>query len=535
MMFGGVPAWAKAIKATVVAIGLGLGVLPAAAADLRIGLSAEPTSMDPHYHTLSPNIALHQHIFDQLIYTDAKQKLVAGLAESWKVLPDGITWEFKLRQNVKWHDGTPFNADDVLFTFERVPTVPNSPGLFSYATKGKTLTKVDDHTVHISTGAPSPLTPNDVSAIFIISKKSGTGATTPDYNSGKAAIGTGPYKFTEYVPGDRIVVAKNDDYWGKKAAFDKVTFKPIKTGPARVAALLAGDVDVIEEVPTADIEKLRKETKLALSQTPSNRSIFFTLDHYRPETPFAKAKDGSAIKNPFLDKRVRQAITKAINREGIVARVMEGAAAPAAQWLPEGYFGIAPGLKPVAYDPEGAKKLLAEAGFPAGFKLTIHGPNGRYVNDVKIIEAVAQMLTRVGIETAIETLPPGPFFTRASTGNNGMPEFSMTLLGWSPSSGENSGSLKPQLMTFDRDKGWGTTNRGRYTNPAFDALVDEALRTVDDAKRGELLAKATIMAVEDVAWVPLHYQINTWAMKASLKMEARSDESTHAMSVTGTP
>lgn len=534
MRRGRVRGYLGVLAAAILAAGVS-SVDPASAQDVRIGLSAEPTSMDPHYHTLSPNIALHQHVFEQLIQTDAKQKLIPGLAESWKVLPDGITWELKLRQNVKWHDGAPFTADDVLFTFDRVPNVPNSPALFSYATKGKTLKKVDDHTLHITTGSPSPLLPNDLSAIFIISKKNGEGASTADYNSGKATIGTGPFKFVEFVPGDRFVFTRNNDYWGKKAAFDKVTFKPIKTGPARVAALLAGDVDVIEEVPTADIEKLRKEPKVALAQTPSNRSIFFVLDQFRPETPFAKAKDGAAIKNPFLDKRVRQAITKSINREAIVARVMEGAATPAAQWLPEGYFGIAPGLKPVAYDPEGAKKLLAEAGFPNGFKLTIHGPNGRYVNDVKIIEAIAQMLTRVGIETTIETLPPGPFFTRASTGANGSPEFSMALLGWSPSSGENSGSLKPQLMTFDRDKGWGTANRGRYSNPAFDALVDEALKTVDDGKRAELLAKATVMVVEDVAWIPLHYQINTWATKASLKMEARSDEATHVMSVTGKP
>ena len=163
----------------------------------------------------------------------------------------------------------------------------------------------------------------------------------------------------------------------------------------------------------ADIEKLRKEAKVDLAQTPSNRSIYLHLDQFRDETPFAKAKDGSAIKNPLRDKRVREALTKAINRDAIVSRVMEGAAVPASQYLPEGYFGIAKGLKPVAYDLEGAKKLLAAAGFPAGFKLTLHGPNGRYLNDVRILEAVAQMFTRAGIDTTIETLPPASFFTRA--------------------------------------------------------------------------------------------------------------------------
>jgi peptide/nickel transport system substrate-binding protein len=508
---------------------------PLAAQDLRLGIAAEPSSLDPHYHALSPNISLQSHVFEKLVSADAKETLQPQLAESWKVLPDGITWEFKLRRGVTWHDGSPFTADDVLYAFERVPSVPNSPGLFSYATKGKTLTRIDDHTVHISTGAPSPLTPNDMTAVFIVPKKHAATATTADFNSGKGAIGTGPFKFAEYIPGDRIVFTRNDAYWGSKPAFAKVTFKPIKAGPARTAALLAGDVDLIDDVPTADIERLKGDAKVELHQAASNRSIFFAMDQFRDDSPFVKAKDGSTIKNPLRDKRVRLALSKAINREAIVQRVMEKAAIPASQYLPEGYFGILQGAKPVAYDLDGAKKLLAEAGFPNGFKLTLHGPNGRYTNDVKVIEAVAQMFTRVGIETAIETIPPGPFFTRASTGLNGQPEFSMMLLGWSPSSGENSGALKPQLMSFNRDKGTGTANRGRYSDPAFDKIVDEALQTVDDAKRAALLADATKRAIDDTAWIPLHYQINTWASRKGLAYTARSDEYTLAMGVAPKP
>ena len=224
----------------------------------------------------------------------------------------------------------------------------------------------------------------------------------------------------------------------------KLSFRPIPAGPARVAALLAGDVDLIEDTPTADIERLKKEPKVEISQIASNRLIYFFIDHAREVTPFAKAKDGSEIKNPFKDKRVREAMTKAINRDAIVSRVMEGVAVPAGQLLPDGYFGVSPKLKPVAYDPDGAKKLLAAAGFPNGFKLTLHTPNGRYTNDVKIAEAVAQMLTRVGIETTLEALPPAVFFTRASQGGpDKSPEFSFILVGWATPTGENSGSLVP--------------------------------------------------------------------------------------------
>ena len=510
---------------------VGCLAMPAAAQELKIGLSAEPSAMDPHYHALTPNNAVLNQIFEHLVEMDDKQRMLPGLAESWKVLPDGVTWEFKLRRSVSWHDGSPFTVDDVIFSFERVPNVANSPGTFAYATKGKSLKKVDDHTLHITTGNPSPLMPNDMAAVFIVSKKHGLGALTPDYNSGKAAIGTGPFRFKQYTPGDRIVFERNSDYWGQKPAWASVTYKPIKAGPARTAALLAGDVDLIEDVPTADIERLKTDAKLTLAQTPSNRSIYFHMDQFRDDSPFVKAKDGSAIKNVLRDKRVRLALAKSINRDAIVSRVMEGAAEPASQYLPEGYFGIAPGLKPIAYDPEGAKKLLAEAGLPNGFKLTIHGPNGRYTNDVKVIEAVAQMFTRIGIETAIEAVPPGPFFTRASTGAGGQPEFSFMLVGWSPSTGENSGALRPQLATFDRDKGTGTANRGRYSNPALDAMIEEALTIVDDTKRAALLAKATLLAVEDTAWIPLHYQFNTWAMRKGLKIAPRSDEQTFAASV----
>ncbi|MGH6814859.1 MAG: ABC transporter substrate-binding protein, partial [Hyphomicrobiaceae bacterium] len=417
----------RVAAAALIAAALGLAP-PVFAKGLRIGLSSEPTSIDPHFHNLSPNNSLLSHIFERLVETDPKNKLIPGLAESWKTLDD-TTWEFKLRKGAAWHDGTPFTADDVLFTFERAPNVPNSPSSFAAMVKGKTIKKIDDHTVHITTPAPYPLMPNDLSNLLIVSKKHGTGAKTEDYNSGKAAIGTGPYKFEKYTPGDRVDVVRNDAYWGAKPKWDKIAFKPIKAGPARVAALLAGDVDAIEDTPTADIERLKKEPKIELSQAVSRRVIYFHMDQFRDESPFIKGKDGSAIKNPLKDKRVRLALSKAINRDAIVSRVMEGVAIPAGQLLADGFFGVSNKAKPEKHDPDGAKKLLAEAGYPNGFKMTLHGPNGRYTNDVRIAEAVAQMFTRIGVETTIETLPPATFFSRASTGAGGQPEFSFILVG----------------------------------------------------------------------------------------------------------
>jgi peptide/nickel transport system substrate-binding protein len=508
----------------------------ASATPLRIGLAAEPTSMDPHYQTLTPNLALHAHIYEPLVAQDEKQALKPALAESWKVLPDGITWEFKLRANVKWHDGSAFTADDVVFTFERVPNVQGAPAPFTYAIRGKTITKVDDLTVRISTGAPSPLTPNDLSVVFITSKTAASGQATPAFNTGAAAIGTGPYKFAAFVPGDKIQVTRNDAYWGGAQPWTTVEFRPIKVGTARVAALLAGDVDLIEDVPPNDINRLSAEAKITLARVASHRSIFLQLDQDRETTPQITAKGGATLPNPLKDKRVREALSLAINRDAIVSRTMDGNAVAAGQFLPDGYFGRSPNLQPPAFDPERAKQLLAEAGLPNGFKATLHAPTGRYVNDARIAEAIAQMWTRIGIDATFEAIPVATYFGRAlSGGPDKTPEFSITMWGSSVASGDVSSVLKPLMMTFNRDKGSGTVNAARHANPAFDALIDRALATIDLETRRRLYVEATELITRDAAYIPLHYQINVWAARKGLAVTPRTDEMTMAMSIRALP
>ncbi len=501
------------------------------AQELKIAMSSEPSSADPHYHNLTPNNQIVRHVYEPLVMMDEYQSIGPGLASSWKVIDD-LTWEFKLRANVKFHDGSPLTVDDVLFSFNRVPNVPKSPSPKTGYVRGKTLEKVDDHTLRIKTTAPEALMLNHVANVDIMSAKAAASVTTEDINAGKGNIGTGPYQFVEFVPGDRYVLKRNDAYWGKKEPWEKVTFKFIKSDPTRVAALLSGDVDLIETVPTADVQRLAKDPKVAVASALSNRLIYLHMDRYRAETPFIKGKDGAAIKNPLHDLKVRQALNKAINRPAIVERIMEGESVPASQTLPDSYAGTSKKLKPVAYDVEGAKKLLAEAGYPNGFKLTIHGPNGRYTNDTKIIEAVAQMFSRIGIETAVETLPPAVFFSRASAGGpDKQPEFSMILAGWGAGTGEPSDPLRALLGTFDPKIGHGAANRGRYSNPKMDEVLKKALATVDFDKRNLLLAEAAEIAFNDVGIIPIQYQKNTWAAKKGLKVTPRTDEYTLAMSV----
>lgn len=496
-----------------------------AARDISVGLQAAITSMDPHYHNLSPNNSLMQHVFEPLIKRDDNQKLVPGLATSWKAVDD-LTWEFKLRKNVRFHDGSPFTAEDVAFTLKRVPNVPNSPSSFATFTKPITEVKiVDPHTIVFKTATPHVLLPSDLASVVIVSKLVGEKAATEDYNSGKACIGTGPYKYGEYVPNQRVVLKANYGYWGGEEPWDKITFKMLTNAAARVAALLSGDVQMIETVPTADIARLEKDKNFNVVSKVSNRVIYVHLNQSTEKSPpFVTDKRGKPLdKNPFRDARVRKALSMAVNRDAIVDRVMEKKAVAAAQLLPDFFYGTSKKLKPTKHDPEGAKKLLAEAGYPNGFAMTVHGPNNRYINDDKVAQAIAQFYSRIGIDTKVETLPSSVYFTRATK-----LEFGYMVLGWGTESGEQGSAMRSLLATYDQSKGMGVTNRGRYSNPEFDKVLSQALVTMDDKKREGMIQQAAEMVMGDVGLIPLHYEVSTWASAKGLKYKPRTDQYTLA-------
>ena len=499
------------------------------AQELTIGLSTPVTSLDPHFHNLSPNNSMALHVFETLVANDEAQHLKPALAESWKPVEPTV-WEFKLRKGVRWHDGSEFTAEDVIATLKRVPNVPNSPASKAIYTRPIIeATAPDKYTLHLRTANPYPLLPNDIVAVNIVPKRVAETAKTEDFNSGKAMIGTGPYKYVEYVAGDRIVLAANDKYWGPKPAYKKVRFKMITNSAARVAALLAGDVQMIEGVPTADIPTLQKDKRVTLVSRVSNRIIYLAMDSGREKnSPFVTDASGKPLEaNPLRDPRVRHALSKLIDREAIASRIMEGQAQPAGQLLPETFFGTSKKLKPDKYDPEGAKKLLAEAGYPSGFGLTLHTPNNRYINDEKVAQAVAQLLTRGGIPTKVESMPSGVFFSRGSK-----LEFSFLLAGWGAETGETSSPLRSLLATFDPKQGMGAANRGRFSDAGLDALIHTALGTIDDTKRGLILAAACEKAIgEQMGIIPVHYEVSTWATRKGIAYKARADQYTLAYEV----
>jgi peptide/nickel transport system substrate-binding protein len=295
----------------------------------------------------------------------------------------------------------------------------------------------------------------------------------------------------------------------------------VPTNTARVAALLAGDVQAIDDVPPTDYVDLKANANVGIVRARANSVIFVHLDSFRDQSPFVTDKSGTVLpKNPLKDLRVRQAISKAMNRQALVERVMDDTAVPAGGLLAEGFFGVSTRLKPDVFDPDAAKWLLTEAGYPNGFALTIHGPNDRYPNDAKVLQAIAPMLTRIGIETKVVAQPWAAFITQASAPTYA---YSALLIGNSATTGEASFPLRAQVATVDAQKGMGASNRSRYSNPKVDELLNRALGTVDDAKREALLQETAEVVMADQALVPLYYQDNIFALRKGLAYAGRAD------------
>lgn len=494
------------------------------AQDFKLAMSSPPTSLDPHFYNLFPNLNVADHVFETMVTMNPDSQVTPALAESW-TLVNNLTWEFKLRKGVKFHDGSEMTADDVAWSMERPALIVGSPGKFDVYTKAIINKKImDPYTIRFTTKEPYPLMLADLTSIYIVSKKATTGISSDDFSSGRGMVGTGPYKFAKFLRDDRLELDRNDAYWGKKPSWSKVTMRFIPNGATRLAALLAGDVQAIENVPTPDLAKVRSDASLALYSKVSHRLIYLYPDSKRDKSPFVTDKDGKPLdKNPMQDVRVRTALSMAINREAIRDRVMEGLSEPTNNLVPKTLFGNNPALKVVKYDPEGAKKLLATAGYPNGFGLTLHTPNNRYVNDEKIAQTIAQMFSRIGVNTKVEGLPMSVYSARGVKS-----EYSIGLLGWGAQTGEASSPLRALLACDDPAKGLGGFNWLKYCNPKMDELLMKALNTVDDKARLTLLQDAAAIAVNDGGLIPLHQQVTTWATKKGIAYIPRTDERTHA-------
>jgi peptide/nickel transport system substrate-binding protein len=515
----------RLLLATALSLGLVPGLASAQPArTLSIGMGGVPTGMDPHYHSTNNNNAQLRQIFNGLVDLDTSGRVFGVLAESWRVVDD-LTWEFRLRENIRFHDGTPFSPEDIAFSIARVPTIPNSPGPFTVQVRAVTRVEVvDPRTVRLHTSAPTPFLDRDFSQVFMLSRRIHADAQLADFNSGRALVGTGAYRHVAIAQGERHEIARNPDFWGERPAWDRVVTRYITNTGARVAALLAGDVDLIDAVPAQDLPRLSSDPRIAVFTTDSNTTAFMFPDAARDNPPHITDKQGNPMaRNPLRDLRVRQAISLAMPREAIVERLMQGQGAVADQIASRVLPDRVQGLPPLPTDLGRARALLREAGYPDGFRMTIHGPNGFIVGDSDMLQAVAQALTRIGIETRVEVLPPATFFTRATAR-----DFSFFFSTFTAPTA--AVMLRQVVMTRDPARGFGAFNRGHYSNPAVDGPLEEALRTMDEGRRTALTGQAMRAAVEDLAVIPLMATRVSWAgLRNKVRYDAHPSWLTNAL------
>lgn len=501
---------------------------PAVSADVKIGMAAALSSADPHYHLLATNMSVLAHIFETLVHQDEQQRPGPGLATSWHLV-DPTTWEFELRRGVQFHDGGEFTAEDVAFSLHRVPLVPNSPSSFAIYLKGIASCEiVDSHTVRLHTTGPLPNLPINLSLIAIMSAHAAAGAapegaTTQQLNAGQGTIGTGPYRFVSFVPGDHIALARNPQYWGGEEPWEHVTITAITNGASRTAALLAGDIDVAEKLVGDDLPRVNASPGAVAIVAASNSVSYIELDQAREPSP---GVSGGTGKNPMRDVRVRHALSLALNREALSERIMGGLGEPASELASSVMFGAAR-LKPSPFDPELAKQLLSEAGYPDGFALVLASTKGFYVQDAQMAQAIASYWTRIGVKTTVEALPPSNYYSRRN--NN---EFSAFYQSSSIMTGQASDLLPIVVGTRDLARGSGQINFAGYSNPTVDSLIDQASRTVDDPARAALVQQAGRIAyAEDYAVLPIYVERVAYGVRKPLVYTPRADKWITAMQI----
>jgi len=508
------------------------------AVTLKIALSSAPTSADPHYHKLAANDALSTHIYGYLVDRAPDMSLIPSIATSWVALDDH-TWQFNLREDVKFSNGEPLTSEDVLFTICR--TLNNPTNVASSYTDTRRIVDVvapDRKTVNIVTRDPYPLLPAQLARslpilwsgivaheILRFDPVNGCGAVgawpeESDFNSGKAAIGSGPYMLRSFERGIKVSLTRNPYYQGELPPWQSVDFTVVPNEGTRMAGLLAGDFDFIENPSPRDIPRIKSDNRFAYSSAPSTRVIFLQPDVGRNSSPKVQGANGE---NPLRKLQVRQAISMAIDRKAIVEKIMSGMAVVANQYSPDGSFGALDRTPALQYDPAQARQLLADAGFPSGFSLTLSSPAGRYINDEKVALAVAQFLSRAGIRTTVDTFPPRLFFPKRARH-----EFSLSLGSWASDTGEVSSLLGLWMLTNDPINSLGTSNYGGFIDESFEVTFRKAIQTTDSAQRERLLKQATGEALEQLPLIPLYFESTLWAFRSDLSYVGRRDQATLA-------
>jgi peptide/nickel transport system substrate-binding protein len=496
----------------------------AEAKTFRWANDGDSNSMDPYARQETFLLSFNHNMYEPLIRRNREMKLEPGLATEWSRVEPTV-WRFKLRQGVKFHDGTPLTADDVTFSFERA--VNPGSNVQSPLASVKEVKKVDEFTVDFVTDGPDPILPNNLPTIAIMSKKwcerhNATRAADITKNeesyATRNANGTGPFMLKERHPDVRTVLVKNPDWWGLKdepVDIDEVVFSRIENAATRVAALLSGELDMIYTVPPQDTDRIGKTAAMKVWQTPELRTIFLGMDQSRDELLESSVKG----KNPFKDKRVRQAFYQSIDETAIAAKVMRGFARPTALMIGPGINGYEAELdQRFPHDPAAAKTLLGEAGYPNGFDVGFDCPNDRYVNDEAICQAVVAMLARIGIKANLLAQTRAKYFAKINAPRY---ETSFYMLGWTPGTYDALDMLKALAAT--RGGKLGVFNTAGYSSPKLDELIKQIQVELDAGKRNRDIAEALRTLKDDVAYIPLHQQVVVWATRANVDVAQSGD------------
>ena len=492
-----------------------------AAQTVRIANQGDSLSMDPHSLNESLQLSVTGNVYEPLVGRNKDLSMAPGLATSWKQTSPTV-WQFDLRKGVQFHDGTPFTADDVLFSFAR--TQVDGSDMKSYTNDFKEVRKINDHAVEIETKTPFPILPDNITNVYIMSKKwSETNQAVRPVDRRKGienaasfrTNGTGPYRLRERQPNVRSTFVRNGNYWGKiEGNVQEVIFTPISNDATRVAALLSGEIDVMEPVPVQDIDRVNSSPNTRVLVAPELRTIFLGMDQKRDELLYSSVKG----KNPFKDKRVRQAFYQALDVDGIKRTVMRGASNPTALMVGPGINGFeADQNKRLPYDAEASKKLLAEAGYPNGFEVTMNCPNDRYVNDARICQTVAANLSRIGVKINLAAETKGTYFPKILRRDT-----SFYLLGWTPSTYDAHNALNALMACVD-DKGAGQFNLGSYCNPKVDQLTKSIQSETDKAKRNAMIKEAFEVHAADIGHLPLHQQALAWGLSKKVNLVQMAD------------
>ena len=504
-----------------ITLALSAASVGASAQTLRIANQGDALSMDPHSLQETVQLSVTSNVYEPLIGRNKDLSLAPALATSWKQVSPTV-WRFELRKGVQFHDGTPFTADDVLFSLKRV--AGEGSDMKSNVNDIKEVRKVNDFAVDIETKTPFPILPQQLSNTYIMSKKwcEDNQAVLPvDRRKGIEnaasfrANGTGPYRVRERQPNIRTVFTRNGNYWGKiEGNASEIIFTPIANDSTRVAALLSGEIDVMEPVPVQDIERINSGAATKVMVGPELRTIFIGMDQKRDELLYSSVKG----KNPFKDKRVRQAFYQAIDIDGIKRTVMRGASNPTALMVGPGVNGfLAEQNKRLPFDVEAAKKLMADAGYPNGFDLTMNCPNDRYVNEARICQAVAANLSRINVKINLAAETKGTYFPKILRRDT-----SFYLLGWTPATYDAHNTLNA-LTACPDDKGAGLFNLGAYCNPKLDELIRAIQAETDTTKRNALFKDAFDLHAADIAHLPLHQQALAWGVSKKVDLVQLAD------------